>query len=58
MDEEKKTQQKPDIPDDFDTCRGACGYEIWCRDCIKYKKEPEKPTAATGPEGSTAGQDD
>jgi hypothetical protein len=58
VDEEKNTQQKPDIPDDFENCRGACGYEPWCKDCIKYKKDSEKPTAATDPEGVSSGQED
>jgi hypothetical protein len=58
VDEEKNKQQKPDLTDDFDNCRGACGYTPWCKDCIKYSKDGGKPGAATDPEGRSAGQKD
>jgi hypothetical protein len=30
-------QAKPDRDDDWENCKGQCGYTPWCRDC----KTPE-----------------
>jgi len=39
--EEPDKQQKPDFLDDFDNCKGQCGYTPWCKDCRESKKEAE-----------------
>ncbi len=25
--------------DDFENCKGRCGYTIWCRECMKARDE-------------------
>jgi hypothetical protein len=38
-DEDK--QRKPDAPagNDFENCKGQCGYTIWCRACMEERKK-------------------
>ena len=27
-----------DQDDDFENCKGRCGYTIWCRECMKERE--------------------
>ena len=43
MDEKRMKIQADD--DDFENCKGACGYTIWCRACMEARKEEERRRA-------------
>jgi len=40
--EENRKKQVADFPDDFDNCRGQCGYTPWCKACMESRREAEK----------------
>jgi hypothetical protein len=40
--EEREKMQQPDFLEDFDNCKGQCGYTPWCKACMESRKEAEK----------------
>lgn len=36
---EKVTDNSLEGDDDFENCKGRCGYTIWCRECMKARDE-------------------
>jgi hypothetical protein len=40
--EEPEIKQVLDFPDDFDDCKGQCGYTPWCKACMESRKDAEK----------------
>jgi len=44
---EPEKKQPSDFTEDFDNCKGQCGFTPWCKACIESRKEAEKLVQGT-----------
>ncbi|HOD34515.1 MAG TPA: hypothetical protein PLR20_01025 [Syntrophales bacterium] len=47
MDKQAEKSQVIDNSDDFDNCKGQCGFTPWCKACMESRKEAEKIAQGT-----------
>lgn len=47
VDDKTGKSQTFDSNDDFDNCKGQCGYTPWCKACMESRKEAEKLVQGT-----------
>jgi hypothetical protein len=58
VEKEPETNQPTDIPDDFDNCKGQCGFTPWCKACMESRKEAERLIRGTSTANWPDEQDD